>query len=403
MRILQITNKVPFPPVEGGSIAINMITQGLLKAGHSVKILAMNTPKNNIDIHSLPESYRKSTNVEAVFVDNRVKIIDAFLNLFFSRKSYHVVRFINDCFESALEKILQREMFDIVLLEMLYVTPYIPVIRKNSDAKIILRTHNIEHLIWERLAYNSGFLKKKYLQIISKRLKKYEIEQFSKVDGIAAITALDATFIRKYERNIPLTDIPVAAEPVDDSDDSISPEYPGLFHLGSMNWMPNFEGIKWFIYNVWPLIHLKFPGVKLYLAGRAMPDRITNLNNEHIIVIGEVPDAGKFMKSKSVMIVPLLSGGGMRVKIIEGMQYGKTIISTKIGAEGIDCEHEKNILIADTPDQFVDCIGKVIQNENYGKQLGQNAKQLIHEKYDNTTVTKRLLAFFEMLLNASSA
>lgn len=401
MKVLQLANKIPFPPLEGGSIAINTITQGLLKAGHEVKVLAMNTPKNFIDIAMLPADYRNSTAIESVYVDNRVKPIDALCNLLFSEKSYHVVRFDTMPFRQKLIELLTSEEYDIVQLEMIYLAPYIETIRKYSKAAIILRAHNVEHLIWKRTEDStSNFLKKYYLSVLVKRLKAFEQERFSLVDGIAAISEQDAKFIKELGYAGPITDIPVATNIIDSRRSDITPEFPGIFHLGSMNWIPNIEGIKWFIEKVWPLVIAKHRIAKLYLAGRAMPQWLFNLKSESIVVMGEVPDSAAFMQSKCIMVVPLLSGSGMRVKIIEGMAHGKTIVSTSIGAEGIDVLNEKNIMIADTPEAFAAAIGKCISDKALCAQIGENARSLIAEKYNNSAVTHKLIDFYKQILNS---
>lgn len=402
MRILQITNKVPFPPLEGGSIAMNMISQGLLNEGHSVKILTMNTSKYFVEIDQLPELYKKAVNIEAVFMDTRVKPFDAFINLLFTKKSYHIERFISPEFELKLIEILKRDKFDIVQLEMLFVTPYIDVIRKYSDARIILRAHNVEHFIWNRMAGNcKNPLKKYYLTVLTRRLKTFELQQISKVDGIAAISSTDVEYFKSFNSNVPIIDIPVAVEDNDKIDPSIKPEFPGLFHLGSMNWLPNAEGIRWLLQHIWPKINNVHPELKLYLAGRNFPSWLIENEYAGVVKIGEVLSSESFMLSKQVMLVPLLTGSGMRVKIIEGMALGKTIISTSIGAEGINCENGRDIIIANTADEFVSAIELCVNNPSLCQEIGDNAKSLIKNYYNNKIVTQKLLNFYKLLLHGS--
>lgn len=400
MKILQITNKVPFPPLEGGSIAMNMITQGLLKDGHSVKILTMNTSKYSVEIDMLPEAYRKATGIEIIFMDTRVKPLDALINLLFTKKSYHIERFISKEFEFKLIEILKNNTFDIIQLEMLFVTPYVDIIKKYSNAKIIFRAHNIEHFIWSRVADSCvNPIKKYYLNVLASRLKNFELLQIEKVDGIAAISATDVDFFKSFGCHVPMIDIPVAVEIKDIADYSVTPEFPGLFHLGSMNWLPNAEGIKWLLQNVWPKVYAAHSDISLSLAGRSFPEWLINRDFPGVEKIGEVANAELFMLSKQIMLVPLLAGSGMRVKIIEGMALGKTIISTTIGAEGIACEHRKNLLIADTPDEFVSAIELCINNKSLCKEIGENARTLIMNQYDNKVVTAKLVSFYNQIIH----
>jgi polysaccharide biosynthesis protein PslH len=406
MNVLMICNKSPWPLKEGGPIAMHMIIGGLLSAGHRVKVLAVNSYKYKVDARSIPEDFRQQTGIELVDVDLRVRPLAAFLNLFTGR-SYHVERFDTAGFRKKLTGILQSEHFDIVQLETLYVCPYISTIRKFSGAKIILRAHNIEHLIWQRLAEETrNPLKKFYIRHLSSTLKKYEHKVIHSVDGIAAITWKDADYFSgvltthgSLTERIPVIDIPFGLDIKLYPAPAEEPESASLFTIGSMNWMPNEEGVKWFLEKVWPDLHRQFPQLKYYLAGRAMPEWMQQLRLPNVEVLGEVEDAHQFIRSHSVMIVPLFSGSGIRIKIIEGMASGKAIISTSLGAEGISYINGENILIANAPCEFFDMVSICIEDPSRRRKIGQNARQLIETGYDRDAITLRLISFYQQLMD----
>jgi hypothetical protein len=156
MKILLLCNKPPYPASEGGPMAMNSIITGLLEAGHQVKILAINSEKYNVKESDIPEDYKRKTGIELIDVDLDVKPMNAFLNLF-TKKSYHVERFISKEFSARLIEVLEKEQFDVVQLEMLYMAPYVDDIRAHSKAMIVLRAHNVEHKIWERIAKETKF------------------------------------------------------------------------------------------------------------------------------------------------------------------------------------------------------------------------------------------------------
>jgi glycosyltransferase involved in cell wall biosynthesis len=187
--------------------------------------------------------------------------------------------------------------------------------------------------------------------------------------------------------------IPFGVQPADVGNVEVEPD--SLYHLGSMDWMPNLEGVRWFLDKVWPLVHERMPQLTFYLAGRKMPEELLNLSLEGVRVVGEVPDAMAFMASKQINVVPLLSGSGIRVKIIEAMSAGKVVITTSIGAEGINFTNGKDLLIADTPQQFVDQLQRCVENPQFCREVGQNALGLIQQQYDNQTLTQRLLQFYQ--------
>ena len=394
MNILMLCNKSPYPAGEGGPMAMNSIVTGLINAGHNVKILAVNSEKYHIKEEDIPKSYKKETNIELVDVDLSIKPIAAFKNLF-TDKSYHVERFISDNFKNKLVEILKNNKYDIVQLEMIYMAPYIETIREHSDATIVLRAHNVEHLIWDRIAKKTKFpLKRWYLNHLVRTLRKYEMDVINKVDGIAAITYRDAAFFRG-ETAVPVIDIPFGVNP-----DEFNPAYevkdnPTLYHIGSMNWMPNEEGIRWFLNNVWEKVAKRNPDLQLNLAGRNMPKWLLRLKKKNVNIVGEVPDAKEFVKNNDIAVVPLLSGSGIRIKIIESMAMGKTVVTTMVGAEGIQYSEYENIIIADSPSKMVEVICKIVKEPDEAQRIGRNARRLVEDLYDNKKIIERLLMFYD--------
>jgi polysaccharide biosynthesis protein PslH len=398
MKILILCNKSPYPPKEGGPIAMNAIIEGLIDAGHHVKVLAINSNKYGVDLKDIPADYREKTGIETVFIDLSIKPTDAFFNLF-TGKSYHVERFINKAFRQKLTEILKGDTYDIVQLETLYISPYIETIRKYSDARIVLRSHNIEHLIWQRVAsITTNPLKKLYLNHLAKTLKKFELGVLDKFDGIATITAKDGEYFKKVGCTVPMIAIPFGIDTAKIvGNPGISAEFPSLFHIGAMNWMPNEEGAKWFLEMVWPLVHKRYPGLKFYLAGRAMPDWLKQTDQPNVVVVGEVDNAFEFIYSKAIEVVPLFSGSGIRIKIIEGLAAERAIVSTSIGAEGINVEHGKNILLADDPQSFFEAICQCVDDETFCKKLGKAARRLIEKDHTNSRLIKRLTEFYAQI------
>jgi glycosyltransferase involved in cell wall biosynthesis len=324
-------------------------------------------------------------------------VVPAFLNLF-TRKSYHVERFISASFEKKLAGILQNSAFDIVQLELLYMSPYIPVIRKNSKAKIVLRAHNIEYLIWERLTNSEkNPVKKFYLNHLSSTLKAYEKGILSSYDGIVPITKKDAAFF-EAECSVPVCAVSfgINANRFRIKDDH-KPEN-AAYHIAAMNWMPNEEGIRWFLKNVWPLVRAEEPNLKIYLAGREMPDWLVSQPDDNLFVLGEVPDASEFISSKTISIAPLLSGSGIRIKIIESMAHAKAVVSTTIGAEGINISDGENILIADEPERFARALIKLYRNPELSGKIGKNARQLIMAEHNTDKIIQRLVSFYREIL-----
>ena len=399
MKILQLCHKPPRPAIDGGSVAMNNLTKGLLEDGHEVKVLCASTHKHPFKAHLLPSEYVKNTGIEAIFVDTKMNFVDAFSNLI-TRDSYNVSRFFSTDLDIALEQNLRAADYDIVQLESLFMTPYIDTIRRFSSAKIILRSHNLEYKIYQRIArLSSTGPKKAYLNILASRLKGYEVGILDKVDGIATISPDDTKNFEQLECKTAIRTIPFG---LDTSEYKVERPYhfkPTLFHLGAMDWMPNVEGMNWFLKEAWPGILSEFPQFSLHLAGKESRSYQIGTTYKNVALDGEIPSAKKYMLSKGIMIVPLLSGGGIRVKILEGMAMGKVVISTAIGAEGIGATHGKNILIADSGEEFLQCIRDIHNKPEQLDYISSNARLFVEQHYDNSIVTRNLVEFYKNCQN----
>jgi len=401
MNILILCNKLPYPPKDGGAIATLNLARGFVKAGNNVDLLAINTSKHFTPIEHIPENLSCEIRFRAVYLNTDIKVHKALANLLFSKKPYNAVRFVSRNVKNAIYDILQEKQFDIIQIEGLYMTQYIRLIKKHSRALISYRAHNIEHEIWQRtVAQKSVGLKKIYLNILASRIKKMESDIIDKYDILVPITARDAGILKDMGNTKAVFVSQTGINTNEINPGTIMPEYPSIFHIGALDWAPNQEGLLWFIKNIWPLVLNEYPSLQFYIAGRNAPDWfIKNLKGENINYVGEVEDAYDFMRKKAIMIVPLLSGSGMRIKIVEGMAIGKTIISTSIGSEGISISHGINILIANTKEEFTGELFKLLSDQKLFYKIGENAVKFIKENFDNFVLSNNLIYFYKSQIN----
>ena len=289
--------------------------------------------------------------------------------------NYNVSRFFSTDFDRALIEVLKNEEFDIIQLESLFMTPYIGTIRRISKAKIVLLSHNLEYIIWKRLANaTSNRAKRVYLNYLAKQLKQYEVNVIKEVDGIAAISNGDALRYEDFKSDIKLQTIPFGID-IEDYQPTLSAvnNEASLFHLGAMDWKPNIEGVMWFAEEVYPSLK----GFNLHLAGRKMPDWFTESIDSTIHNHGEVIDALTFMDQFPIMIVPLFSAGGMRVKIIEGMALGLVVISTKVGGIPYLIEEDINGVLIDSNDHLglANSLKMLLFDDNRCKEIAINGRK----------------------------
>jgi glycosyltransferase involved in cell wall biosynthesis len=396
MRILQLMNKVPWPPKDGGAIACLNMTKGFSMLGHEVTVLSMNTSKHHIRIKDMPADVRSKADFRLVEVPASISWLEATLNLLFSRLPYNAQRFISDEFSQELAKVLTEKSFDVIQLEGLYLCPYIPVIRKYSKALIAYRAHNIEYEIWERTATLSEGFRSKYLRNLSRRIKRFEVSYLNTYDLLVPITDRDGIILDKLGNTKPRHTSQTGIDFASLVPTARKLEFPSLFHIGALDWAPNQEGLIWFFNSCWPKIHQENPDLKFYLAGRNAPEWFERIiKQEGVVYLGEINDAYDFINSKAVMVVPLFSGSGMRIKIIEGMALGKPIVTTDIGTEGIPTENGKNILIANDADRFTDAITQLINDRDLSNRIGKSAIGFIQEKFDNLSQAEALIEFYK--------
>jgi glycosyltransferase involved in cell wall biosynthesis len=293
--------------------------------------------------------------------------------------------------EQKLKHLLLGEDFDVVILETVYMAVYVDVIRKYSSAKIILRPHNVEHLIWKQIAENNhrGF-KKLYLSILAKQLERFESSVISSFDSVLCISPTDSLWFRKQNNDIPIKVIPFGVDIDESLQNTPSFRCNNLFSIASMDWYPNLEGIEWFLDNVWKKVYFLYPNLVFKIAGRNIPDNLKRIGMQNVEVVGEVADAKLFMRENGILIVPLWSGSGIRIKIIEAMSIGKVVITTSIGLEGIVAKDREEVLIANTVQEFIKAITFCIENPATCEQIGKNARQLIKEYHNNSLISVQL-------------
>lgn len=396
MKILQLCKKLPFPLNDGESIAVDAMSKSLSRLGAKIDLLSMNTSKHWVDVDQvqLPSYYGF---VATVKHNNNVRYRDAFKNLF-SNDSFHIERYINKEFEDKLVQLLKDQKYDIVQLETIYMAPYIEAIRKHSKAKIVLRAHNLEYEIWQNLAgAKSNSLKNWYLNLCASRLKKYEIENIKNVDLLVSISDTDFDKFSALGCTN-LFNCPVGLDLSQYPDES--PKTQDLCFIGSLDWLPNIEALKWFIDLVWPILKEREKDIRFHIAGRNAGDNLRSYQSiAGLLIHGEVESSVDFINSHPIMVVPLLSGSGIRIKILEGLALKRAVVTSAKGLEGIGCRDGEELYIADNPEDFADKILKVYKNEQMIKQFGEKGHEYIKNNFNQATFAERLLKEYQSLLS----
>jgi glycosyltransferase involved in cell wall biosynthesis len=397
MKILILTPKVPFPPKDGGAIATLSLAEGLADTENEVEMLCLNTTKHPFDVEQIHGYLKKKINFHAVNHDTRIRPLKAFFNLFFSCEPYNATRFYSTKFRKKLVEILHKFKPDVVQLEGPYMGYYIQTIKQHSVATVSLRAHNVENEIWQRKAMNTlNPFQKFYFVLLSSRIKQLEKKVLEKTDLMVAISERDRNQLRQLFEVKSIT-VPTGLNSYRYPTPK-NPRFPSLFFIGALDWMPNQEGLTWFIESVFLRLIQKQPEIQFHIAGRNAPvwleEKLKEYSDRGIIYHGEVENAYEYMNRYAIFISPLLTGSGIRIKILEGMMMQRAIVATSLAAEGIPVSDRKNILIADSPGEMLDTLLELTKNREKYNAIAKNSREFVIENFNNLATSKRLCEFY---------
>lgn len=394
MKILILSNKVPFPPRDGGALATADMIRGLAAAGHRVTLLAINTSRHPFTgrVSDIESSF--NIRFSTVKLDTSIRICRAWKNFFFSHLPYNIERFWSEQIKEYIKRHLEEETYDMVQLEGLAMALYLPVLRKMHNGPVSLRAHNAEHEIWERNSAQSGFfLKRLYLRVLARRIRRFEHSVLQNTDLLVPISDRDAETFKKLGYKGPCKVIPCGFSPVERTGPLTGD--PSLVFIGALDWMPNQEGLKWFLREVWPVLHRHNRSLQFHVAGRNAPASVgRDCRRPGVHFFGETGDSQQFLAPGWVMVVPLFAGSGIRIKIIEGMALAKAIVATSVAAEGIPAVHGEHLLIADDKESFVNGILPLLADREKIRVMGEKARELVREKFDTFVLSAELTDFY---------
>jgi len=392
MKILQISNRVPWPLNEGGTLGIYNYTRSFSELGHQVTLYCLDGLKHNTPVAEATKELQKYAKVYIHPINTDVVVGDAFKGLL-KNESYNVSRFYNAIFEEEIISLLNQEKFDVIQLEGTFLGPYIETIRSHFDGLISLRMHNVEYEIWERLAANEkNPLKRLYLSRLATQLKKYEKQLLAKVDVVVPVTEVDAAKFKALKSDLKIFVSPAGIN-LDEWQFAPTNNFTNWYHIGSMEWHANKEAAEWFITEIHPNLAAAFPAYKFHLAGKGL-DKFNFENINQLNATAFVPSAYSFVAPLDVCVVPLKSGSGIRVKILEAMAAGKLVISTTIGAQGIPYVKGEHLLIADTAEEFTAAYTQLNNGSIDATKIVNNARKLIEDAYSTNAITSQLVNYY---------
>lgn len=304
----------------------------------------------------------------------------------FTSQPFLIIRDEVAAMTDKLRQLLEAEPFDAVHADQLWMAQYALAAKSvSARSKLLLDQHNAVYLIPQRLAESTANpLKQQFLSRESRLLAAFETEVWRRFDHVVWVTAEDQRAVAalptaQTDGLAPSTVIPICADPTQVEPVARDASKQRITFLGGLHWPPNAEGIVWFAKHAFPQVRAAVPEAVLTVIGKSPP---AGLEGQGVEVTGYVTDLRSYLSETAVFIVPLHAGGGMRVKILDAWSWGLPIVSTTIGAEGIDIQPGRDILIADTAQDFAQAVIQVLTEPVLARQLAQGGRQAVRGRYD---------------------
>lgn len=394
LKILQINNRIPWPLNDGGNLATYYIGKFLSSLGHKVSLAALNTDKHHQDPSVVEHVYKVYTQE----IDTSIRLLPLVKGLF-SKMPYNIKRFVSPEFSKLLKDCIAQEQPDVIQFEGSYQAIFIHAVREVSNAPIVLRSHNVEWKIWQRLSKGAGNpLKRWYLNNLQKKIRVFETKTMHEFDAIIAITEEDRRWYEESGYNKKLQTIQAGVDLSQRVPASEWAPLKSIGFIGSLEWEPNIEGLKWFVEEVWPAIFRKEPEARLHVAGKNPPDWMDSWEVPGMTFHGMVENATEFIQQTHLFVVPLMSGSGMRLKVIEAMAMKKCVVSTAIGAEGIQLKNGKDIVLVDDAEEMTSALLDLLGNPNKSKRIAEQGYTTVTQHYDWNQLIHQFVDVYEGLL-----
>ena len=320
-------------------------------------------------------------------------------------KSFERLRVVVPEMQQALDRVLRAKRFDIVNLEFTFLG-HCDLRQAPSDEAapcLVVDSHNIDYDLARQYANGGGsLLRRLYAEANWRKLRREELGTYRDADGVYLCSVADQ---QRLLAEIPAPRTTVIPNAADVEFYKPRPCYPQpdgrtVVFFGLMSYMPNIDGATHFIQDIWPRIAEADPQARCKIIGGSPPASLTALAGPRIEFTGLVPDLRPHLAEAATVVVPLRFGGGTRLKIVEAMAMGKAIVSTAIGAEGIEAVPGRDILIADDPKDFAEAVGRLLAEPALARQIGNAARQLSETRYAWSSAARALESFFRQVLEA---
>ena len=400
MRILFFSITVPFPATDGGRIRVLNLLEQLARTEQITFLALQTTPEDQSGIDYLTglgidcHLVERSPSLPSVTMDTVIRAIT-------KRQPVTVSRYYSSKLEKLFHQLLDQKKIDLIHYEMFHAAQY------SLPTKIptLLSTQNIDSYIWKRLAKETkNPVKKLIYWTQAKAFSRCERESYGEFSAATCVSANDQELLN---RSCPQLPVHVIANGVDLDLYQVSEvieEPETLIFTGSMDWYPNEDAVTFFLKSILPHVRQSYPNVRMLVVGQHPTDKLRQMvelanTNSEVIITGRVDDVKPYINRASVYVVPLRIGGGTRLKILEALALRKAVVSTTIGAEGLNLVDQQEIVLADQPDQFARAVIELLDDAQRRRSLGEKGRERVEKNYGWPAIVENLRQVYHNLVN----
>jgi len=399
MRVLFIAPRLPLPADTGGKIrTFNLLKQ--ISRDHAVDLVTFSfDSEDEQHIQGLREMGIEVTLIPAPKSDALRKAITVLL----SALPYSVSKYYSKEMAKAIATLQAAKNYNVVHFDHIHMAQYVRYVK---EIPCVLDEHNVEYKILERCGdVERSFLKRKVFTNQAKKMQRLESRLIMGLQACTAVSEDDRHLLdRLCDGRTPTHTLPngVNVDFFQSSNAPLTGSEDALTFTGSMDWLPNDDAVVFFCREVLPLIWEQNANVKFYIVGKSPSAAVQELaqKDPRIIVTGRVDDVRTYIQRAKVFVVPIRIGGGTRLKILEAMSMQKAVVSTTVGAEGIACTKDVDIVLGDTPQAFAQQVIVLLKDQQKRETLGTAARKLVLENYDWRMIGKKLNQIYEDITNA---
>lgn len=377
MKILFLTHTFPYPPNDGMRSTCFQLIKHLSK-NHQTFLLSF--VESEEEKKYIPKILQYCKRVEVVLHKIPRSPLQRMKNVLFGSTPFCVVQFYSKEFETRLKELIRDEGFDVVHFLSVNISGYLDSIGKVPS--LFFPHDSVSMQFCRNAEREPNLLRKMYLYSQTRKMEHFEKTMIPRFSRTVVVSDVDKRWIAEFLPGISLSVIPGGVDPDQFVPQDIEESTPSVIFRGVMNFIPNRDAALYFHSEIMPLILKEIPNLRYYIIGKEPPEEIRRIHDEnHTFVLGLVEDLRPYMAKATVHVCPMRSGSGMKNKILEAWSMEKAIVATSLACDGIDVEHRKNLLVADTPESFAKSVIELIKNRKLRMELGRNGRELAKTRY----------------------